>query len=386
MSCRKKCGTCNDCTDTPNGQSGPRGFRGLPGPVGPIGPTGPCCTGPTGPGETIVPTHSPIQKPLAATFYGIGAGTVGPGDVFDFPLDGPNDPIGRAGSGTFILPFAGLYKVSWQMPIVEGAVIPFGPTLGPVDVQSTLTAQTVEEGSFVPVAGGVVGKGSPLSQLVGETIVEATRNNYPIRIENTSVGPTGPAPVNYYAGPPANPNHRTINIASLVPQRIDAIGAIENNSPQTVAPNANVTFDTGCGFPVPPAPQAPNGGIGATGATGPAGCSGTYAVNVGVTPGSPPYTGLVVQKAAQYVIEWDTKQARTEPANGGLGGGYFAPYVNGMPIPNSTISINAGSGRLATNVVLNVGDVVTLRNLSGIPIELSNTRFPNAYLAIYSYS
>lgn len=365
MSCRKKCGTCDVCTDNPSGQSGPRGFRGLPGPVG---PTGPCCTGPTGAGADIVPTFFPTFKPLAATFYGIGAGTVGPGDIFDFPLDGPNDPIGRAGSGTFILPFAGLYKVSWQMPIVEGAVIPFGPTLGPVDVQSTLTAQTVEEGSFVPVAGGVVGKGSPLSQLVGETIVEATRNNYPIRIENTSVGPTGPAPVNYYAGPPANPNHRTINIASLVPQRTHAAGILRNTVPQVVATGADVTFNQSGQVPALGDPNPIQPGIN---------------TNVGVTPATPPFVGLVIQQPGSYVVEWVVK---VNPNH--VGPIIFYPFLNGSPLPafgatGGTPSSPPGSGHVLSSVTLQVGDVITLRNQSGVAIPLRNDVDVNAYLGIY---
>lgn len=355
MGCKKSCGksSCNEC----NADSGPRGFRG------PTGPVGPCCTGATGPGTDIVPTFFPTSKPLAATFYGVGPGVVGPGDIFDFPLDGPNDPIGRADSGTFVLPFAGLYKVSWQMPIVQGATGPTGPS-GPVFVQSTLTAQTVEEGSFVPVAGGVVGRDAPFAQLVGETIVEATRNNFPIRIENTSAGPTGAAaPVNYYSPIPTRPNQRTVNIASLVPQRTYAAGVLRNNVPQVVAAGVDVTFNEsgqvpalGDGNPIQP-------GIN---------------TNVGVTPAVPPFVGLVIQQAGTYVVEWVTFQLGAESSRP------FYPYLNGAPLPNpSGVVLPRSSGSVLSSIILQVGDVVTLRNQSGVSVTLDNQSFVNAYLGIY---
>lgn len=371
MSCRKKCGSCDKCKLFEVEAKGPRGFRGPTGSQGNVGPTGPCCTGPTGPAASIVPTFFPTFKPLAATFYGVGPGTVGPGDVFDFPLDGPNDPIGRADSGTFVLPFAGLYKVSWQMPIVEG-VIPFGSTDVPTHVQSILTAQTVAEGAFAPVAGGTVGKGSSLSQLVGETIVDATRNDFPIRIENSSRGFTGPTglpgpfvPVNYYSPIPDSPNHRTINIASLVPQRTYAIGLLINSVPEVVAPGADVTFNqTGgsdsAGNPIGPATNT----------------------NVGVTPTTAPFTGLVIEIAGQYVVEWFTALASN------FGTLPFYPYVNGMPLPafgqqGGETPFISGSGRVLSSITLQVGDVVTLRNQIGAAIPLRNDVPFNAYLAIY---
>lgn len=353
-----------------NANRGPRGFRG---PTGPLGPTGPCCTGATGPGTDIVPTFFPVSKPLGATFYGSGPGVVEGGGIFDFPLDGPNDPIGRADSGTFVLPFAGLYKVAWQMPILEGAEIGFGA----VNVQSTLTAQTVEEGSFVPVAGGVSDRGAPMAQLVGETIVDATRNNYPIRIENTSRGPTGAAsPVNYYSPIPTSPSQRTINIASLVPQRLDAHAHLENRVSEVVPTNGDVTFSHG-NFVV--GPTGPNGGL--SGATGPTGAAGTASVNVGVTPSSPPYTGFVIQLAGRYVINWNVMA--TSPGSPG-GFASFVPFVNGIQLPISSPGGGPASGQQISGV-LNVGDVVTLRNISGAPATLSNT-FPNAYFGIYSYN
>lgn len=371
MSCRKKCGKCNEC-ESFKSEQGPRGFRGSPGPTGPIGPTGPCCTGPTGPGSGVVPTFFPSFKPLAATFYGVGSGTVGPGDIFSFPLDGPNDPIGRADSGTFVLPFAGLYKVSWQMPITEGAVVPFGPTApGPVAVQSTLTAQTVAEGAFVPVAGGVSGRGAPLAELVGETIVEATRNDFPIRIENTSRGATGPTGlpgplvgVNYYSPLPDSPNQRTINIASLVPQRTYAAAILINSVPQVVAPNADVTFNQ--------SGLSPNNPIGPS----------TQA-NVGLAPPTPPHVGLVIEQAGTYAIEWatylnDATFQGTFP---------FFPYVNGAPV--LTVG-NFGPGgspdfanRILSAVAFSVGDVVTLRNETGTAVSLRNDVSINALLSLW---
>ena len=323
------------------------------------GPTGPCCNVP------IVPTHFSINKPLAATFYGIGNGEVGVGDVFDFPLDGPNDPIERLGPGdpnTFVLPFAGFYKVQWQIPINEPSAAQFA--LGG-HVQSTLTAQTVDEGAFVPVAGGVVGKGVPVSQIVGETIVVATRNNYPIRIENTSN-----IPVSYYAGIPEHPNQRTINISSIVPQRLDAVGVLANNVPETVAPNADVTFSDRSGTTGPD----PDGGIG-----------GTLGANVGFTPASPPYTGFVIQKSGLYVVRWRVVYAATitNPAA-------FYPYLNGVRLNNigptgASGSSNIEGGQTTPSTVLNIGDVITLRNESGTSIALSSSEFPNAYMEIYSY-
>ena len=376
MSCRKKCGKCNECEPFKSDQ-GPRGFRGERGPTGVpgnVGPTGPCCTGPTGPASEAFPFSSPIPvlKALGATFYGVGPGLVPPFGIFDFPLDGPNDPIGRVDSGTFVLPFAGLYKVSWQMPIFEGAEIGFGP----VHVQSTLTAQTVAEGAFVPVAGGVSGRGAPMAELVGETIVEATRNNFPIRIENTSRGTTGPtgapgpgAAVNYYSPDPQSGNQRTINIASIVPQRLDAYGFLINDVFEIVAPNSDVTFNKGSGFS--PGDTGPNGGIDGTGTS-----------NMGVTPPSPPYVGLVIQQTRRYSVSWNVKTPQANPGDANIGDLRFVPYVNGAPIANATII--RGDGLLVANFT--VGDVITVRNTSGDLIPLADPAQvgPNAVLIVNS--
>lgn len=346
MGCKKSCGksSCNEC----NAETGPRGFRG------PTGPVGPCCTGATGPGTDIVPTFFPTSKPLAATFYGVEPGVVGPGDIFDFPLDGPNDPIGRLDAGTFLLPFAGLYKIDVQLPLIE-------PSLAQVEggayVQAVITAQTIEEGAFVPVVGGVFGRGAALSQLVGETIVEATRNNFPIRVQNTSN-----IPVNYYVGNPAMGNQRTINIASLVPQKTYAAGFLLNTVPQVVAPGADVTFNQ--------SGQTDN-------AIGP-----SLQSNVGVVPPTPPFVGLVIEQPGIYVIEWGTRLI------GDFQQSPFVVYVNGMPIGYSG-SFGGPPDyafRVRTHFALQVGDVVTLRNESGaaIPLENPSPGAPiNASLHIY---
>lgn len=358
MSCRKKCGKCDKC-ELFKADQGPRGFRGSPGPTGPVGPIGPCCTGPTGPGSDVVPTFFPTFKPLAAMFYGIGEGAVGIGDIFDFPLDGPNDPIGRLDSGTFLLPFAGLYRISWEIPINEPPFLPPGPPTVPAShVQSTLTAQIVPDGAFVPVAGGAVGKAVPYSQVVGEVIVEAIRNNFPIRIENTSS-----IPVTYYAGIPAHPNQRTINIASIVPQKTYAAGILINTVPQVVASAADVTFN--------------QSGL-VNNAIGP-----SLQANVGVVPPTAPHVGLVIEQAGIYVIEWQTHFSPIGPTDGF----HFFPYVNGMRVLTEG---NFGPGgppdhanRIRSSNVLQPGDVVTLRNQSGSAIALSNDVPINASLAVY---
>lgn len=312
---------------------------------------------PTSPSANIVPTFFPTFKPLAATFYGDTPGTVGPGDIFDFPLNGPNDPIGRDtidNTTTFILPFAGLYKVDVQLPIVEPS--PAQLAAGAY-VQAAITAQTVEEGAFVPVAGGVFGRGAPLAQLVGETIVEATRNNFPIRVQNTSN-----IPVNYYVGNPAMGNQRTINIASLVPQKTYAAGILLNTVPEIVAPGTDVTFNQ--------SGQADN-------AIGP-----SLQANVGVVPSTPPFVGLVIEQAGIYVIEWQTH------FSGNFGQPFpFFPYVNGAPVPTEG---NFGPGgppdhanRIRSSTILQIGDVITLRNQTGVAIPLSNDVPINASLAVY---
>lgn len=329
------------------------------------------CVGPRGPaGDSapIVPIHFPILKTLAATFYDTNNdGIIGPGDVFSFTLEGANDPIEREDAGTFLLPFPGLYKVTWQIPINEpsSSQLALGQS-----VQSTLTTQVVGDGSFDSVPGGIVGKGSPYSQLFGETIVEAVRHNQPIRIENTSN-----IPVTYFTGVLDSPNQRTISIASMVPERLDSAGFLTNNVPETVTGGAGatgpgagqVTFSTQTG-PGPLGPTGPNGGL--TGATGPGAI-----VNVGVTPIIAPHTGLVIQKAGKYVVEWFI--VPEGPLNA------IFPYVNGTPIPGAGIRSN-GRGTLSTTFV--VGDIITLQNITSAPIQLNNTKFPNAYLGIYSYN
>lgn len=303
--------------------------QGIRGPRGPIGPTGPAASNLPNFADAIA--MGPTLKAEAATFYGEGPGTVGVGDIFDFPLDGANDPITRLDSGTFVLPTAGLYKVFWQIPIVQGATGPTGPNSSPF-IQSTLTAQTVEEGSFVPVAGGVVGRGAPLAQLVGETIIEATRDGFPIRIENTST-----VPVDYYSGNPANGNQRTINIQNLVPRRIDAIGTLLNVSAQLVPANADINFDTQGEF-----------------------------VNVEFVP----TFAFEIQVAGCYIIQWSVKGISVPPGEII----YFAPFKNGvaMPLwpigsPSNTFRFNESYGTYLSYDVLQPGDIITLRNVTGSP-------------------
>lgn len=331
-------------------------------PEGCIGPRGPAGTTPP-----FVPTFYPISKVLGATFYDTNNdGVVGPGDVFEFTLEGPNDPIEREDAGTFLLPFPGLYKISWQIPINEPSDAEFA--LGG-RVQSTLTTQAVDEGSFDSVPGGVTGKGSPVSQLVGETIVEAVRHNQPVRIENTSN-----IPVTYFTGIPENPNQRVINIASLIPQREDALGFLENRVAEVVASNNDVTFSDGSGFPGPTGSIGVNGGI-----------AGVATVNMGVTPSTAPYSGLVIQRSGKYVVEWIAYLPADLPVQQN---GKFLPYVNGVPIAatGSTGPVSrSSSGRILMETNLNVGDVVTLRNQSPVPITFNTSSpIPNAYLGLYS--
>ena len=345
MSCRK-------CKEKCVCASGPRGPRGFPGAVGPTGPQG--ATGSLS--GFSVPDFVPIYKELGATFYDNSnpADVVGPGDIFPFTLDGPNDLIARSDSGTFLLPVAGLYKIDFQIPINE-------PTPAQVAagayVQASLTAQTIPEGAFIPVPGGIVGKAAQGSQLIGTVIVRATRDNFPIRVENTSN-----IAVTYVTGNLAIPNQRDLNIFALLPQRVDVFGWLlsrgQNNTFNGGVPGGTVVFDV---------------------TSGPRETS-----NVEFQPPVTP-DRIVIQSSGPIAIKWyvvgrpiDFTTPMSDITR------FFAPFVN-----NNQLIVDE-VGFTTANVA--AGDVITLRNISGMQFQIisSGNVFPPdlpktvALLEVYS--
>ena len=344
--CKKKC-LCDQ------GPRGPRGFTGAPG-----------VTGPTGePGRLSgfnAPDFVPVYKELGATFYDnvSPVEVVGPGDIFPFSLDGPNDPIGRLDSGTFILPFVGLYKIDFQIPLNQ-------PTPAQVAagayIQAALTAQTIPEGAFIPVPGGIVGKAAQGSQLIGSVIAQATRDNFPVRVENTSN-----IPVNYVAGNLGIPNQRTINIISILPQRTDVFGwMLKRGGSQTVIPDGIVTFNVTSGR------RAGNQASGQTS-------------NVDFLPPIFP-DRLIIRSSGPAVLKWyvfGRPGASFEAPDSDITR-FFAPFVN----DNQLLVESTGF----TTANLAAGDEITLRNISSFPFSLQaipvtapNLPSTQAILQVYS--
>ena len=341
--CKKKC-ACEQ------GPRGPRGFTGAPGATGPTGEAG----------GFRAPDFVPVYKELGATFYDnvSSAEVVGPGDIFPFSLDGPNDPIGRLDSGTFILPFVGLYKIDFQIPINE-------PTPAQIAagayVQAALTAQVLPEGAFIPVPGGIVGKAAQGSQLIGSVIAQATRDNFPVRVENTSN-----IPVSYVAGNLAVPNQRTINIISILPQRTDVFGwMLKRGGVQNVPPGGIVEFSVTSGR------RAGNQASGQTS-------------NVDFLP-LPFPDRMIIQSSGPVVLKWfvlgrpvDFSTPTSDVTR------FFAPFVN----DNQLLVESTGF----TTANLAAGDVITLRNISGmnlqitqsLPVTAPNLPSTQAVLQVYS--
>ena len=357
MSCRKCKEKCCVCEQGPRG---PRGFSGASGQPGVMGVTGP--TGEAGGFRT--PDFVPAYKELGATFYDnvSPVEVVGPGDIFPFSLDGPNDPIGRLDSGTFILPFVGLYKIDFQIPINEPTP---AQVAGGAYVQASLTAQTIPEGAFIPVPGGIVGKAAQGSQLIGSVIAQATRDNFPVRVENTSN-----IPVSYVAGNLAVPNQRTINIISLLPLRIDVFGWMLKRGGgiqdlTTAAPGSIVLFNVTSGA------RAGNQASGQTS-------------NVDFLP-LPFPTRMIIQSSGPVVLKWfvlgrpvDFETPTSDITR------FFAPFVN----DNQLLVESTGF----TTANLAAGDEITLRNISGMnlqitqsaPVTAPNLPTTQAVLQVYS--
>lgn len=328
--CKKKC-VCEVCP------RGPRGFAGAPGQPGATGPTGELGEIP---GLSSVLETGPIFKFEGASFYdNNNVDAIGIGDIVPFRLAGPNDPIVTPdGGATFILPRVGIYRVDWQMAVNEPTPAQLAnPPPGGAHVQTTLTTQAVAEGAFVPVPGGRIGRNAPFAQVAGVCVlVETIRDDQPIRIENT-----GTVPITFVEGPPTNPNERSINIANTVPQRQDATASAANRADQNVPPNGDVVFDS----------------------------PGTF-VNVEHPPA--PFTEFEINVAGRYRLVWFVEGASPSPI-------VFVPYVNGVPLPvTKAVRVQSAtqfaiSGQQVTtfyeeaitDIVLQVGDLVTLRNITG---------------------
>jgi hypothetical protein len=144
------------------GAAGSAGLTGATGPAGPVGPVGPI--GPTGPigisGE-------------AAEFYalmpGDNADALAVGDDVQFPQDGPSTTSGisRVDWSSFALAAAGVYKVSFQVPVDEPG-------------QLVLTIN----GAELPYT--VVGRATGTSQITLVALVQTTSPQAVLTVRNLS--------------------------------------------------------------------------------------------------------------------------------------------------------------------------------------------------------
>jgi hypothetical protein len=134
------------------------GLPGLPGATGLPGPVIPGAPG-------ILDTADFFA--LVTPVDGLGAPIpVAGGEDVPFPFDGPiSGAISRLSATSFLLPEVGIYKVEFQVPVAE---------LG----QLVVTLNGAELGYTV------VGRDAPLSQIVGEVLVQTTAANSVLTIRN----------------------------------------------------------------------------------------------------------------------------------------------------------------------------------------------------------
>ncbi len=145
-------GLCCGCSgSTGSGVPGPTGPQGLGGPTGP-GSTTP---GPTGPASA---GNSTPQALFFALMPGDNSATVAVGAAVQFPQNGPTVGVGpptRFSATEFTIPATGTYHVHAQVSVTEAGQL-----------------QVALNGVGLP--NTVVGRATPTSQLVIDTLIAAT--------------------------------------------------------------------------------------------------------------------------------------------------------------------------------------------------------------------
>lgn len=188
----------------PGGSEGPRGFIGLPGPEGANGAEGTKgATGGTGAagaegpsgakgvkgstGEAglegprgLIGPEGPAAQPSFAEFYALmppdNAATVGAGIPVEFPQTGPTvGGIVRRNATEFVLPSAGVYRVSFSVSVAEAGqlVIALDSGSGMIELPYT-----------------VIGRATGTTPISGEALVKTVASNSAIELRN----PTGNTP------------------------------------------------------------------------------------------------------------------------------------------------------------------------------------------------
>jgi hypothetical protein len=145
------------------GATGPAGSstgtRGPAGPTGPTGPTGPIgATGAMGAGDSAL---------FYALMPGDNSSTVAVGQDVEFPQNGPTTRPGtvRSSATAFVLATAGVYRVTFQVPVMESGQLVL--TLNGVELPYTVT-----------------GRATGTSSIGLSTLVDATAANDVITVRN----------------------------------------------------------------------------------------------------------------------------------------------------------------------------------------------------------
>jgi hypothetical protein len=156
------------------GEQGPRGPRGCPGVRGPVGPrgangdTGPTgATGATGPG--LLTTYGNFYALMPSD----NADPVEQNSAVEFPNSGPS--LGVVGFSTdFELPVAGIYEVTWQVPVDEAGQLELwlDQGSGPLGLPQT-----------------VVGRITGNTQIIGDTLIEVSSAPALLSVRNPNSDP-----------------------------------------------------------------------------------------------------------------------------------------------------------------------------------------------------
>lgn len=189
----------------------------------------------------------------------------------------------------------------------------------------------------VPVNRAVPGLNSTLSARarVGQ-VLSRFRESVQAPLANRPSGPE------LHVAPISDTALNPIKIANIISKRLDDTAILHNLVPETVGPNANITFSHGSGFP-----NSSNEGIYGT-----------------------PYEGLIVPVTGKYDLQWGAGVSGYPQKS-------FLPFVNGIPWGSLGLANEADFFR---DMPLTSGDVVSLRNISKTPVPLFSP--PNAYLIL----
>lgn len=154
------------------GPAGPQGVGGLPGPQGVPG-----LLGPQGVQGAVGP-QGPAGSGVAAEFYALmppdNPSTVAVGSAVQFPQDGPSTSSGiaRTGPSTFDLAAIGVYRVTFQVPVLESG-------------QLVLTLNSAD------LAYTVVGRATGTSQITSTALVTTTTSNSILAVVNPAGNSNG---------------------------------------------------------------------------------------------------------------------------------------------------------------------------------------------------